>query len=257
MFLRMMLCFFCCSTFFSFNAHANEEQLHGSSGPINAYIFRTFAGNGVTGVGFVGFDLNNPNTTNTIRNSSAFLNAHNADFLGDDFSILYLIKGNFQFVEVDVNTGLETSIGSITLPDPNDLLRGLTWDAVTNQFYLATLVNVYTIDPIDASLSFIGSNTGRLLSGLAADSNGDLYSIDLSVTAQSNQALDFDHVTGILYWSGCSTITCGTLRTIDITTGNSTLYDSVGSTSTSNFNLQYGGFALATVDDLIFANAFE
>jgi len=80
---------------------------------------------------------------------------------------------------------------------------------------------------------------------------------DLGIDVSGNQALDFDDTTGTLYWSSCNLLGCGTLRTIDITTGDSSFYEAIGTTIPMGFQIQYGGFAIAKMGYLIFYNGFE
>jgi|GEM_PF-5910561 len=254
-----------------------SDELNFNGGTFNTYAFRVFGG---VGASLVGLDLNNPSSTTDIRNAGSLGRAYNADFIGDDFSTLYVIKATVnELVEVNTATGAETLVGTLPAIDPSDLWRGLSWDPTTNQLYAVTLNDLYIIDPVDASTTFVGRTVNVLFSGLAANLNGDLYTVDiqrnnliqidpitgigtpisvgpvngLGMNGQGIQALDFDYGTGVLYWSGCAP-GCGGIRTINTSTGVATSYGAVGSGSPQP---QYGGFAIARKEDLIFVYGFE
>jgi len=271
MFLRVLLLSYL--TFVVIDTMASEEQSYGTGGNFDAYAFRNFGG---AGNGLVGFDLSDSGAITDIDlNGSTSSDIYFADFIGNDYSTLYVLKQQSdELVTVDTTTGAETLIGVASSMNSNDIWRGLTWDPLSNQLFAVNLTDLYVIDSTDASTNFIGRASNVLLGGLAADETGILYSVDtfnnnlvsidpmtgtrsviggLGLNISSDQALDFDNGTGVLYWSGCAP-SCNVFRRIDTATGSSSSH-STGQLGPSG--TQYAGLAIAMTDDLIFRNGFE
>lgn len=167
------------------------------------------------------------------------------DFLGSDYSKLYALDYDTnQLVTIDTTSGARTIIGSAI---GNGSWTGMT-GAVDGTLYVASSVcgtssTLYTIDPTTASLTQVGSiGAGTCIIDIAINANGEMYGIDIvsdslyqinpatgagtvvglvGVDANFAQGMDFEQVSGILYWAAYTT--SGEMRVIDTTTGASAL----------------------------------
>jgi hypothetical protein len=132
---------------------------------------------------------------------------------------------------VDTGTGALTLVGSTG----GAFLNGITYDWSNDTFYGVSATDLYTVD----------LGTGGLFIDCAADCAGNLYGYDLGVDnfysidkttglatligplgydANFGQGMSYDHATGILYLSAFNNTTVtGQLRSVDVTTGATTL----------------------------------
>lgn len=175
----------------------------------------------------------------------------NADFGGDfilgDFSKLYVLDYNAnQFAYIDTATGARTIVGS-AVPSGGHVWTGMSASITGTVYASATDCSsstLYTIDKNTGAATLIGTITNAPCAiNLAMDPAGQwLYAVDIvndnlvkidpatgagtivgpvGVNANYAQGMDFDDVSGTLYWASYST--SGELRVIDTTTGASTL----------------------------------
>ncbi len=175
----------------------------------------------------------------------------NADFGGDfilgDFSKLYVLDySNNQLAYLNTATGARTIVGP-AVPSFGHVWTGMA-ASVTGTVYASasdcSSSSLYTIDKNTGAATLIGTITNAPCAiNLAIDPAGQwLYAVDIvndnlvridpatgagtvvgpvGINANFAQGMDFDDVTGTLYWASFST--SGALRVIDTTTGASTL----------------------------------
>ncbi len=190
-------------------------------------------------------DIDVPGTWNTIGNYGSY-SFFAGDFLNGDFSTLYAI-------DYDTNAlyTLDTATAAVTLVGPCTPYGGEAWTGLTGSvdgtLYAAstdiTRSTLYTVDPNTGAATVVGQITNAPgIIDIAINPAGELYGVDivtdslvridpltgagtvvgpLGVDANYAQGLDFDDISGTLYWA--SYTTQGELRTIDTTTGASTL----------------------------------
>jgi len=196
-------------------------------------------------------DLASPGTWTS--GAAATGNYWAGDFLNGDFSKLYVIDayedtggtGTDELRTLDTTTGAVTVIGTAT-PAAGESWSGLS-GAPSGVLYGAATTcgasTLYTINPATGAVHAIGPITnGACIIDIAVNSAGEMYGIDLiadtlvkidpatgagtvvgSLGADANyaQGMDFDDVTGVLYWAAYTAQ--GELRIIDTTTGSSSL----------------------------------
>jgi len=168
------------------------------------------------------------------------------DFLLGDFSKLYVLDyTNNQLATVDTTTGARTIIGS-AVPTGGQVWTGLTASVGGTLYATSTdcsASTLYTIDPNTGAATVVGPITNAPCPiAIAINPAGDMYVVDivndnlvkvdpatgagtivgpLGINANFAQGMDFDDVSGTLYWAAYSS--SGELRVIDTTTGASTL----------------------------------
>ncbi|MGC8763797.1 MAG: carboxypeptidase regulatory-like domain-containing protein, partial [Acidobacteriota bacterium] len=190
-------------------------------------------------------DIDVPGTWTNIGNYGAY-SFFAADFLGGDFSKLYAI-------DYDTNAlyTIDTATAAVTLVGPCTPFGGESWTgltgAVDGTLYAAstnlTRSTLYTVDPLTGAATVVGQITNAPgIIDIAINPAGEMYGVDialdslvridpatgagtvvgpLGVNANYAQGLDFDDLSGTLYWAAYTTQ--GELRTIDTSTGASTL----------------------------------
>ncbi len=167
------------------------------------------------------------------------------DFLGSEFSKMYAMDATTnELVSIDTATGARTVIGSAV---GNGEWSGMT-GAVDGTLYVSSSdcgVNstLYTINPTTADLTLVGQiGFGSCIIDIAINAAGEMYGVDivsdslvqintttgagttvgpLGVDANYAQGLDFEQVSGVLYWAAYTA--SGEMRIIDTTTGASSL----------------------------------
>ncbi len=167
------------------------------------------------------------------------------DFLNGDFSTLYALDYDTnQFVTINTTTGARTVIGT-ALGTGN--WTGMT-GAVDGTLYVSSSVcgtssTLYTIDPATAQLTLVGQiGAGTCIIDIAINAEGQMYGVDivsdtlyqidpttgvgtmvgpLGVNANYAQSMDFEELSGILYWAAYTS--SGEMRIIDTNTGASAL----------------------------------
>jgi hypothetical protein len=189
-------------------------------------------------------DLTVPGTWNVVAANPN--NDFGGDFLSGDFSKLYVLDyTNNQLATVDTTTGTRTIIGS-AVPTGGQVWTGLT-ASVGGTLYATSsdcsASTLYTINPNTGAATVVGPITNAPCAiDVAINPAGDMYVVDivndrlvkvnpatgagtivgpLGFNANYAQGMDFDDVSGTLYWAAYSS--SGELRVIDTTTGASTL----------------------------------
>lgn len=215
---------------------------------------------------FVTFNANDPTTLTPIASTDYQLTG--GDFVVNDPTRLYALDGSGgphgnTLVTVDTTSGATTEIGP-AVPLGTASWSSLKWDQTTQTLYAVaadcTFTNstLYTIDRGSGAAARVASiSTGdrNCVMSIAISPDGQMYGIDLvnpdslvaidkntgaatrigqlGVTANENQAMDFDDASGVLYWARRAEVTPGQfvseIRTINTTTGASTLVGEIGS----------------------------
>ena len=168
------------------------------------------------------------------------------DFLLGDFSKMYILDyATNTLITVDTASAAQTIIGPAT-PGAGESWSGLT-GAVDGTLYASGTTcaasTLYTVDPASGATTAVGPITdGPCIIDISINAAGELYGVDIvndvlvqinpatgagtvigstGVAANYAQGMDFDEVSGILYWA--SYTTQGELRILDTMTGASTL----------------------------------
>ena len=148
---------------------------------------------------------------------------------------------------LDTVTGARDSIGNIGMN-----ISGIAYDYTSNKLYGVSWdggsSSLYTISTATGSPIFIGQSTSDYLINLACDTNGNLYSVGIATDtlysvnktnglatpigyigfhAAYSQGMTFNRMNNFLYMAAYnSTTASGELRTVDVSTGASTLIGS-------------------------------
>lgn len=207
-------------------------------------------------------DASVPGTWNVIAPAATYFAG---DFLNGDFTKLYVLNYDTSaLATINTATGAATVIGAAT-PNAGESWSGLAGAPGGILYGSATTCaasTLYTIDPATGHPTVIGPITnGGCIIDIAANAAGEIYGIDLvsanllqinpatgagtvvgplGVAPNYAQGLDFDEVTGTLYWAAY--IASGELRTIDLATGNSFLIGAFpGGAEVDAFAIATGG----------------
>lgn len=184
------------------------------------------------------------------------------DFISDSYDLLYALNNTTdEFITIDTTTGTPATIGSLGEPVGGGTWSGLAWDQTTGTLYAssaaATGATLYTINMSTGAPTVIGSVTGLtvLIDIAVHPTTGVLYGIDtatdnlytidkataaptlvgaLNFPATFAQGMDFDDNSGVLYWAAYQGAAAGpgSLRIIDLATGNSTDLGTIGDGAT-------------------------
>lgn len=215
---------------------------------------------------FYRFDIADPGTVDVV--SSSHITAFKLDYVGSDFTHAYGIDSfgiTFNtFAEIDTATVEVIPIGmSYPSADNSELgsgiFSGFKYDNTTDTAYAVgtscgSSAHLYTIDMATGAASVVGDLTGITCAGaIAIDATGAMYGIDYGRNAlvaidKSSGAttpigyigfdthythdIDFNDTTGVLYYAGYNNYAqTDELRTLDLSTGESTL---VGALATNH-----------------------
>ncbi len=227
--------------------------------PVPAYAF-----GGADLTSFTSLDVREPSILIDLVNPRPG-NILAATFIDDDFGKLYAVTsaGGGGWFAIPPNTlvqlstredalGAYETIGTLDAPAGADRWQSMKWDAVSGNVYLLGNNTLYTIDPMTAHLTLVGSisgiPSGHEIVAMTISPEGRMYGIDwtndtlvaidkstgaaevvgpLGVNAAMFQGgMDFDPSTHLLYWSGFSVDAQGTMLsamyTIDTATGLAT-----------------------------------
>lgn len=175
------------------------------------------------------------------------------DFINDDFSTLYVIRGDDGLYSINTADGVATFIAAITGGATG--VSGMSVDNNDGVVYISTTSGtssfLYTIDLATAVTSLIGQVTNSdVLIDIAVSEAGDIYGFDIDsdslisidkftgagtvignigIDASFAQGMDFDGQSNILYLAAYIGGGVNEIRTIDLLTGASTLVGSVNS----------------------------
>ena len=193
------------------------------------------------------FNVETPGTFRLIR--TGLFEGLFAGDMSPDGALYSLDYFSNSLVSVDTSDGTVTVIGS-SIPLGGETWTGLTYDFTTGTWYGSSTSIVrstlYTIDPATGTATVIGEITGSPGNiDVSADNTGQLYGYDivndswfsidkntgagtliglLGFDANFAQGMDFDPATNICYMGAYNnSVGQGELRTVDITTGNTTL----------------------------------
>ncbi|MBO9662684.1 hypothetical protein [Dokdonella sp.] len=240
---------------------AQPQPLGGAAVPAYAFSLQSS-----TEGNWVSFDATAPGTLNLLASVDEL--SFSGEFVADDFSKEYFIA----YPSGDLKT-VDTASGAIATIGPTGLdyrPRDLAWDFTTNTLFGTVMdggvgSDLYKYDLATGTptrvgaISGIGASGYSLVMGLAVDSNGLMYGVEiassslvaidkttgaattigaLGVSARFSQSLSFDPETGTLYLlEGQS----NSLYTVDPATGEATLIGAVGGEA----DAQVAAFAIA------------
>jgi len=209
-------------------------------------------------------DFDRLTTTNTVATRivpalGANSNYYGGDFAGNDFTKIYTINDFTDTLNtINVTTGVITPVGSTGAPAGAGTWVDMTWDPTTSTMYAlsndATLgTSIYTVNIATGAATLIASNstpTVLVIDGAIHPTTGVFYGVDitadnlvtinkttaavttvgsLAFAAAFAQGMDFEDSTGTLYWAAYqgAAVGPGQLRTINLTTGASTLIGNI------------------------------
>lgn len=195
------------------------------------------------------------------------------DFFGDDFSVVYALgdlndsdSSNDELLKIDTTTGAVTVVGTLPQPPGWEQYSAMGYDPSTQQMYVVSSYvdffstggkSLFTIDVTTGQTTLLGAilSPSQLdIDSIAFDDQGTMYAHDNwgqqlltidKVTRQAtavgqvlpytnfNSGMDWDPVTKQMYitiWNNDG----GQLRTIDLTTAETTFVESLGSTTPGN-----------------------
>jgi len=196
-------------------------------------------------LGYGNFDISMPNPYTTVSAGSgtpAFEAAGAVD--PSNNTVAYVADNVGEMWSLDIASGVYTSIGNMGIFDAT----GLEFDTTSGTLYMTTLTELYTVDVTTPSATLVGAlgTTGVVAIALAIDGNGDgytydivddtFYSVDLSTGAATaigfigfdaafGQGMFYDHTTNQVMMTSLNAASgnLGELRTVDLTTGTTTL----------------------------------
>ncbi|MCH7814094.1 MAG: hypothetical protein IID40_08750, partial [Planctomycetes bacterium] len=213
----------------------------------------------------VNFVLNTPGVLNSVGPTSAvnFLGAGDFGPGGAGAGFMYVLDSSTtssSLFTMSLTTGALTTVGP-SLAGPGENWTGMAWDATTGNMYASaaacgTSSSLYTINLATGAKTLVGGMTGSACSiAIAVDCTGQLYGYDivtdtfgtvnkatgaysplasLSFDANFGQGLGYDHQEGVMYMAAFNaTVFQAELRTVDLTTGVTTLVGALGIPGTS------------------------
>jgi hypothetical protein len=172
-------------------------------------------------------------------------------------------SGTPQIWTQDISTGVATLVGPTGLSSAEGF-NGIAYDWTTGIYYGASGANLYTFDNTTGTATLVGplNNTGGLAIDIAIDCAGNMYMHDLGLDniysvnkatgaatligptgfdANFGQGMGYDHDDGTLYlFAFNNTAFTAQLRTVDVTTGNTTLVFDYGLDQHAPFDGQAG-----------------
>ena len=186
---------------------------------------------------------------------------------GGDFDgngIFYAVRSPATLMTVNVTTGAETVLGTITGVTSGQTITSLAWNPSNSTMYLGstniTSSELYTFNSSTYVATLVGTVTncaGLIAVGINCD--GAAYGVDivgdqllsintstgagtvlgpLGFDANYAQDADFDNATGTLYIAAYNNaVGAGELRTADLTTGATTLVTSWGAVEITSFGI--------------------
>jgi hypothetical protein len=191
------------------------------------------------------------------------------DFIGGDFSKLYVIDYYAQQLHaLDTATGVTTVIGS-SVPRSGESWTGLSGGSNGVMYASSTNISrstLYKIDLTTGAATEIGeiTNAPAIIDIAVTPDATAIYGVDIvndklvridpstgagtvvgsvGINANFAQGMDFDDVSGVLYWAAWSSDSYqGEMRVIDTSTGNSALVGAFpGGAETDAFGIATGG----------------
>ncbi|MEW6336119.1 MAG: DUF4394 domain-containing protein [Acidobacteriota bacterium] len=170
------------------------------------------------------------------------------DFLLGDFSTLYVLDFYANELRKVLTANGATTVVGAAAAGSGQAWTGLTASASGMLYAAGTTCGgstLYTIDATTAAVTAVGTITNApCIIDIAINAAGQMYGVDilndvlvgidpatgagtvigpLGVDVNYAQGMDFDEVSGILYWAAYTSTSGGELRTINTATGASTL----------------------------------
>ncbi len=244
----------------SFNrAPVNLDQKHSIN--FGNQTDGTTVGYGADGIGNMWYSVDIPAGTLTQIGATGGTLHQGGDF--DGSGTFYCTLSPSTLATVDPLTGAETVVAAITGVTGGQTITAMAWDASTSTMFLGstdiTTSQLYTLNLTTGVATLVGTIGQSGLIALACNCDGDLYSVDLvgdnlwSIDKNTGvgtavgplgfdvnfaQDADFDPADGVLYLSAYNnTAGAGELRTVDLTTGASTLITSWGFLEITDFGI--------------------
>ena len=239
-----------------------------------------------TGSPLVSLALDTPGTVALHGATTPELTTYAGDFVGNDFSRLYLIdRTNNRLLTLSVPGNGQTDNGPTAIP-PGSSARWAagTWSQKAQKFYVISANSSGTATPVIGTVDLATGTITTLATvsgitnpvGMAAHPDGRLFVADITLdkiallnpatgvatplpqTLGANlryaQEMDFDDATGTLYMAAWydSTAASSDLRRVDLNTGSSV---SLGHIGPDNANMELDVFSIANASDFLFSTA--
>lgn len=172
---------------------------------------------------------------------------YGGDFLGTDFSKIYVVKDTNDFYTIEIETGNFEHIGKLSIPNnltvngisgADGFFYALASDCSSSLAYIMTLTPTGGIEliptapiPCGIDIAYVPDNGMLYVVDITTD---HLFSVDpdtgetidigaLGFNAGFAQGMDYDEESKILYWAAYTGGGNGQLRIIDLETGASAL----------------------------------
>lgn len=219
---------------------------------------------GFTADGYVSLDATVPGTLNLI-NAAQPTNVFAATFLDNDFSVQYMLAteggdlAGDTFGTIDTTTGGFTALGTVTGAVAGTW-TSMKWDHTSDTLYAMKVVaggdnRLYSIDPDTLVATEVGPvdgagvDPGAIVIGIAISPEGLMFGLDIiadvllaidketgdasvigptGIDANFAQDMDFDPLTGTLYWAGYLGGGNSQMFTVDPATGAATSIGNIG-----------------------------
>lgn len=157
----------------SFRYDALKSEFHWNSRGFGS----VFWAQGTT-IGPCKFFLNTPEVVINLANQTSMPNLLLGSWTPYGW---YAGSNTHELYKIDTTTGARTFIGAMPV---QEFSTGLAWDTTTNTLFVVSsnintsISRLYSVDPTNASVTFIGQTNNAFLCCLACDNSGTLYSID-------------------------------------------------------------------------------
>ncbi len=246
----------------SFNrAPVNNEVKHSIN--FGNHIDGTTTGYGADGIGNMWYSVDIPTGALTQIGATGGILHQGGDF-DDGSGTFYCTLSPATLATVNTATGAETVVATITGVTSGQTITAMAWDHTTSTMFLGTTdittSQLYTLNLGTGVATLVGTIGQSGLIALGCDCDGNLYSIDLvtdnlwSINPTTGvgtaigplgydvnfaQDADFDPADGTFYLAAYNnTTSSGQLRTVNLTTGTSTLVLDWGALEITDFGIE-------------------
>ncbi|MCX6271339.1 MAG: GEVED domain-containing protein [Bacteroidetes bacterium] len=213
-----------------------------------AYAYNAYAGTGTTAVGPFHFVLNNISVPTSIATWTG------TDFIdggtwkdGVWYGTVYNSTGGSTFISINTTTGARTVIGNMAGIIFTDIAYDWTSEVMYGTGIVSSQTKLYTINIATGTPTLVGTIGTFTGICLACDENGVLYTVNvggntlysinkltgagtligpIGFNAAYAQTMEFDNSDNTLYFAAYDTTAGGQFRTVDRTTGATTLLGS-------------------------------
>ncbi|MBE0571166.1 MAG: hypothetical protein IH618_06440, partial [Ignavibacteriaceae bacterium] len=236
-----------------------------SNGKLNLHnppIEGLTTGYGADGIGNQWYSVDIPGGALTLVGPTGGTLHQGGDF--DGTGTFYAVRSTNTLMTVNVATGAETVLGTITGVTAGQTITSLAWNAANSTMYLGstniTTSELYTINLGTRVATLVGTVTNCAgLIAVAINCDGAAYGVDivgdqllsintstgagtvlgpLGFDANFAQDADFDYATNTLYLAAYNnTAGAGELRTANLTSGTTTLVLSWGAVEITSFGI--------------------